>query len=135
MIAEDLMYYLETKGIGTVGTTLFWDFEPDSPDNIITVLDEEGPTIPEADSLQVDIFGVQIIVRNDNKSTAKEISKAIHKMIVGFGGESLINGGDIVSYITINTPPTSIGKDDKGRNKYSSHYNIRTQSTNDSYRI
>lgn len=129
------MYYLESKGLGTVGTNLFWDFEPDSPDNIITVIDEEGPTIPEADSLKVDIFGIQIIVRNDNKSIARNISQAIHKMIVGFGGESLINGGDIVSYITINTPPTSIGKDDKNRNKYSSHYNIRTQSINDTYRI
>lgn len=83
----------------------------------------------------IDMFGVQVLTRNDNYVVAREISLTIHKLITGFGGSSLKSGGNIVSYITVNSPPTSIGKDSKGRNQWSSHYNLRVQSTNDIHRI
>lgn len=135
MIAEDLINYLENEGFGTIGTDLFLSFTPDNPDNSITCVDEIPPTLPESNCLSIDMFTVQILVRNNNYTIAKNQSINIHKKIVGFGGQSLIENGNIVSYITINTMPTSIGRDEKGRSSWSSHYNLRVESENDSYRL
>lgn len=135
MIAEDLMNFLGNEGFGTVNTNLFLAFMPDSPNNCLIVRDMPAPNLSESDSLSVDMYTVQIITRNENYITARDLLQSIHKRIVGFGGESLVVGGDIVSYITINTQPTSIGKDEKGRNEWSGHYNLRVQSTNDTYRL
>ena len=60
MIAEELALYLQTMGHGTQGKNLFLAFQPDSPDNCITVYDESTPA-PEESNPFVDEFGVQII--------------------------------------------------------------------------
>ena len=134
MIAYQLLQYLENQGFGTDGVDLFCDFMPDSPENNITLYNEQAASLPESDSLAIDRFGLQVMVRNSNSNTAMEKIMQIHRLITGFGGESLIAGGNIVSYITLETSPFSLGKDEKGLNKWTGHYNIRVQSINDKYR-
>jgi hypothetical protein len=133
-IAYDLLKYLENEGIGTENLDLFIGFMPDTPFNCISFYDESATTPPESANLAVDVLGVQIISRNSNYHTAGQKLKDIHKFIVGFGGSSLIAGGDVVSYITVETAPFSIGKDENGNNQWTVHYNIRVQSSNDEYR-
>ena len=134
-IAFDMLKYLELKGLGVEGINLFLGFEPESPDNCITIYDESASTIPESACLSVDSLGIQITVRNNNYALAEQISRSIHKRIVGFGGAALVPGGEIVSYLTVETAPNSLGKDIKGRNQWSAHYVVRAESSDDDFRL
>lgn len=134
-IAFDMLKYLELNGLGVEGTNLFLGFEPESPDNCITIYDEAASTIPESACLSVDSLGIQITVRNSNYALAEQTSRSIHKRIVGFGGKALVPGGEIVSYLTVETAPNSIGKDIKGRNQWTAHYVVRAESSDDAFRL
>lgn len=133
--AYELLKYLEIKNIGIENIDLFLGFEPENPKNCITFFDESATTPAESACLKVDIVGVQIMVRNINYFEAENKINNIHKKIVGFGGEPLIDGGNIVSYITVETSPFSLGKNEEGNNQWTAHYNIRIESKNDSYRL
>ena len=134
MIAEELALYLCEKGHGIQNVDLFLGFQPDDLDDCATVYDETSPALGESQALSVDQFGVQVLVRNSSYTTARNALMAIHKSLVGFGGRRFITGGSMVSVVFIDTPPTSIGKDDKGRNEWSAHYRVRVESEGDLYR-
>lgn len=135
MIAEELALYLQARGHGTRGVDLFLNFQPDTPDNCVTVYDESAPLIPESHVLSIDQLGVQVIVRNSSGSTAaRDALKEIHKDLAGYGGEPFVAGGSMVSALYIVTPPTSIGLDNKGRAEWTAHYRMRVESEGDLYR-
>ena len=134
MIAQELAEYLEDEGIGTIGTDIFVGYQPDTPDNCITIYDETAPVLDESQAQKVDLLGVQILVRNKIYLTAGEKAYTIHKNIVGFGGEAFIEGGSVVTDLYVATTPASIGKDTQNRNEWSSHYSMRVQSVGDKYR-
>jgi hypothetical protein len=127
--------WLENNNFGTIGTNIFEDFQPLNPDNCITVRDVSSPAIIESSSLSVDLFAIQIIVRNTVTSTAKAILKNIHKKFMGFGGNALKSGGDIVSMVFVDQAPFSLGKDNKNRSEYEVIYNMRVESINNTYRL
>jgi len=135
MIAEELALYLQSKGKGTQNKDLFVDFQPDEPDDCVTVYNESTAVPNESQALSVDAFGVQILIRNTNNSSAKSKAMAIHKLLVGYGGLPFVEGGEDISVVYIETPPTTIGKDDKGRSEWSSHYRVRVVSKGDEYRL
>jgi hypothetical protein len=135
MIASDFMYWLSNNGFGTVGIDLFENFQPANPDNCITVNDDSVPGLAESSSLSVDLFGINIIVRNSVSNNAKSIIKDIHKRFIGFGGSPLIPGGEKISASYISAAPQSIGKDEKGRTEYTATYNVRVESKDNEYRL
>jgi hypothetical protein len=135
MIANDFIKWLQSKGFGVIGDDLFDTFQPSSPDNCITAFDVDSPGLSESSSLKVDMCGLEIIVRNSSTANGKEIAKNIHKAFMGFGGESLIPGGDTISMIFIDQSPRGMGKDDKGRSEFTVVYDCRVQSRGDTYRL
>jgi len=135
MIAEELALYLQSKGKGTQNKDLFVDFQPDEPNDCITVYDESTSAPSESQALSVDEFGAQILIRNTNNAAARDKAMAIHKLLVGYGGLPFVEGGEDISVVYIETPPTTIGKDDKGRSEWSSHYRVRVVSKGDEYRL
>lgn len=134
MIAEEMALYLQTMGHGAQGKNLFLAFQPDSPDNCITVYDESTPAPEESNALSVDEFGVQIIVRNVSYTHARDKILAMHKDLVGFGGMPFISEGKWVHAVFITTAPTSIGQDEKGRSEWTAHYRVRVESQGDLFR-
>ena len=136
MIADNFIDWLELKGFGTVGTNLFDNFQPDSPDNLISTYDVNAPAISESSSLSVDQYAIQVIVRNTSKELAKYIIKDIHKKFMGFSGR-LIENGELISMVFNDTPPYSIGKDENGRHEYSAFYRFRvvTDASDNDYRL
>ena len=135
MIADNFIEWLEEEGFGVVGTDLFDNFQPLSPDNCVTAFDVNAPQIDESSSLSVDLFGLQVITRNSSKAAAKELAYNIHKYFMGFGGTPLITGGSIISAVFIDQPPENLGKDEKNRTEYAVTYNCRVQSTGNKYRL
>ena len=136
MIADNFTDWLELKGFGIVGTNLFDNFQPDSPDNLISTYDVNAPAISESSSLSVDQYAIQIVIRNTSKELAKYIIKDIHKKFMGFSGR-LIENGELISMVFNDTPPYSIGKDEHGRHEYSAFYRFRvvTDASDNDYRL
>ena len=136
MIADNFIDWLELKGFGIVGTNLFDNFQPDSPDNLISTYDVNAPAISESSSLSVDQYAIQVIVRNTSKELAKYIIKDLHKKFMGFSGR-LIENGELISMVFNDTPPYSIGKDENGRHEYSAFYRFRvvTDASDNDYRL
>jgi len=134
MIAEELALYLQTMGHGTKNVDLFLGFQPDSPDDCITVYDESASVLEESHALSTDACGVQVLVRNQSYTAARDALIAIHQDLAGFGGEPFVSGGKMVHAVFIVTSPTSIGRDDKGRSEWTAHYWMRVESQGDLFR-
>jgi hypothetical protein len=47
VIAQDIATYLAAQGCGTVGTSIFFDFQPEKPAAVLTVYDAGGPSPQE----------------------------------------------------------------------------------------
>ncbi len=77
--ASDIAEYLEDQGHGTVGVDIFAGAYPDSPDNLVTVIQTQGlpPHVVEA----VEFPGIQVIVRNTDYDTAVTNINAIFKLL------------------------------------------------------
>lgn len=135
MIAEELALYLEAKNHGTKNVNLFLNFQPDSPDNCVTVYDTSAPAIDESNAFSVDQFGIQIIVRNIASDEASNKIMNIHKSLAGFGGEKFIKDGVMVHALFITSSPSSIGIDEKGRSEWSVHYRLRVASGENLFRF
>jgi hypothetical protein len=132
MIGEAFMGYLAAEGYGTVGDDLFLGFQPDSPDNCITIYDTSPPVLPESQGLQVDNMTCQILVRNEDYLQASDTVQSIHKGIVGFSGTM---GEFAVTMVFVDQAPASIGLDEKGRAEWSAHYRFRVISKGDTFRL
>lgn len=135
MISEQFCQWLENNGFGIYGTNIFDTFMQNSPDDLICVEDISAPNISESSSLKIDLFAIKVTVRNLITQNAKNIIKNIHKQFAGFGGQSLINNGDIISMVFSDQPIYCIGKDEENRTKYTITYNMRVQSVGDQYRL
>lgn len=118
MKASDMAQYLEDQGHGTVGTDIFYSFQPDTPDACITVLDTGGLApdryIPHAEPT------FQVLVRSTTYDLAEakaeaivtELHDSVHKTI----------GGDYHYYIFLLTEPAAIGRDENGRDEISINF-------------
>ena len=134
MIGQEFAEYLEDQGYGTKGSDLFLGVQPEEPDDCITIFDESVPVNDDMQSVSIDEFGIQIIIRDTTYSGARDTLREIHKQIVGFGGEPLVAGGSGVTVVYVVTPPTSIGQDHVMRYEWTAHYRFRVESSGDTYR-
>ena len=134
MMSNDFIHWLENNSFGTVAVDIFETMHPNSPDNCITVIDVSSPGIAESSCLAVDLYSLQVIVRNNSNTQARNQIKNIHKKFIGFSG-SLVSGGDVISAKYVDLPAYSLGKDDKGRSEYTVTYNMRVESVGDSHRL
>lgn len=132
MIGDAFLSYLASEGYGTAGDDLFLGFQPDSPDNCITIYDTAPPVLTESQGLQVDNMTCQVLVRNVDYLQARDTIADIHHKIVGYDG---VMGNFVVAAVFIEQAPASIGPDEKGRAEWSAHYRLRVISTGDTYRV
>ncbi len=134
MIAEELALYLQARGHATKDVDLFLNFQPDEPDDCAVVYDETAPTPAESHALSVDQFGVQIIVRNNTGTTARDNLRSMHQDLAGFGGQAFVQDGEMIHALFVETAPASMGVDDKGRSEWTAHYRLRVESVGDLFR-
>jgi len=75
-LTRDVAAYLITQGqVTTIGTDIFLDVRPDTPDNLICVFEYAG----EPSDIQDDLSRrIQILVRNKSYTTARAKAWAIH---------------------------------------------------------
>jgi hypothetical protein len=130
MIATEIAAYLTANGY-TTSSAVTVDYQPDSPDNLLTLHNESAPVLPESHALAVDLCGLQVLVRNESNSAARAKAIAIHKELVGLSG--VLSGQSVTDFYVV-TSPAPIGRDSKNRAEWSAHYSYRLLSTGDKQR-
>lgn len=117
MVSEDIMTYLASQAIGVPNTDLFIRQMPDEPDNCITIYDEAGSVVTEAQNYDVDVLGSQIMVRGSYAYASDKILE-IHRHLSGWS----FSGNIEILSTHIQTEPAFLENDDKGRAKFTAHY-------------
>jgi len=139
MIAEHAAVYAEeVLALGVLGTTIFFDFMPETDETIMVFYDGKTWELAESSALSVDQFGVEIYARSRNPILARNKLKAWHKKIMGFSGDMPNQAGDellTVSYVDVDMNIHSLGRDEKNRSVYSARYRFRVMSSGDSFRL
>lgn len=121
MIIDEVAEYLEGELTGyTIGTNLFKAFQPDEPDNCITILDTGGATpdryLPTAEPT------FQILVRNIQYPDAGTICKAIVSALHNKYNLELVSGETYFYAINLMGEPGYIDKDNKNRYEFSMNF-------------
>jgi len=127
MMGEYVAKFLAQKGHGAYGGDIFLGFQPDEVDNCLTVYDESTPVLPESHGLGVDQFGIQILVRDNSYTAARDKAMAVYHDLAAFGGQFEPNAPQVTN-VFVDGVPTSIGKDEKGRNEWTMHFRLRVEN-------
>jgi len=138
MLGESVARYLAAEGHGTFGTDITLGYQPDDASSpgakLITISEESAGVLPESQGYSVDQCGIQVTVRSADYAEARDVCIAVHKQLVGFGGQ-LVAGGSVVTSIMISQYPASIGVDEHLRAEWTCHYTLRFETTGEVHRV
>jgi len=119
IVEADIAAYLATKGYGTVGSTIFVNFLPPTPDNCIIVSGYAGGApMRTHDTSGNEAPSVQIRVRNTSTATARSKIQQIYNTLDGITNTTL-SSTFYLGIESINSGPIPMGKDENGRQEYS----------------
>jgi len=111
MLADDIASYLQTAGIGTVGTSIFIGHMPDAPTNCLALYQYAGE--PPLAVGEIESPRLTVRVRNatylNGQNKARDVLKALHTL-----GEVTINAHRYL-YIRAAGSIAQLGKDHEGR--------------------
>lgn len=121
--AEDVRSIVATGGFGTVGTDLFSNREPDSPDDCVTVYDT-GASKPSELSYTWEYPTVQVRVRakRDAYTVGKGRVLQIMNLLHGFVGSV---GSVKYRLIQVVNGPVPLGEDERGRPRWTFNCEIQ----------
>jgi hypothetical protein len=115
----DIAAYLASKGRGTVGTTIFTNTLPSSPDAVIAIFAYAGQA-PERMScgvLDKPSFQVRVRGAKNGAGAARALIETIFKDLDGLSNITLSG----TAYQSITSPqsgPAPMGEDENGRTEY-----------------
>jgi len=119
-VINDIAIYLQANGIGTIGTDIFLGYQPESPNNSITLYETGGYALDLAGFLRYPTL--QIMVRNTSYSAARtkidSIIALMHRTV-----NTTINSTRYCSIYTT-SDATSLGKDDQNRSLLSVNFEL-----------
>ncbi len=130
MLLPELGTYLQTAGIGTLGTDLFLGELPANPDNCVAIL-EYGGMAPEHDlgttALRYEFPRVQVVVRNTSYATGRLKAQDILGDMAAVANETLTS----VYYLEAAPlqSPFLLERDDNDRWVFACNYQITKAST------
>lgn len=124
---HEILSYLETNGVGEIGTDLFRGTLPDEPDNCIMVIATGG----EAPStyLPIRTRSIQITTRGASYEWAEDKIKDIYYFLHHLGDEAsfVLSGGSDIMDVRAMQEPTNIGKDESNRSIFTCNFLIKTR--------
>jgi hypothetical protein len=119
MLADDIAAYLQTAGIGTVGTDIFVGHLPDAPSNCLAVIQNGGESPEMAGPITGQIERPRLIVRVRNSTylngstKANAVLKALHTL-----GDQTLSGHRYL-YIRAVGSVNQLGRDHEKRSLFS----------------
>lgn len=113
--------YLQTLGLGTVGTNIFVNTKPATPDNLISVFGYAGRA-PERthDGSGNSRPGIQVWVRNASAGTGRSTIESAFNALDGLSNTSL--SGRYFLIVNALQSPEPMGKDENGRTEFSVNF-------------
>lgn len=131
-VLPDLTQLLQTEGVGTVGTDIFMNRRPDSPDTCITLTNYSGEdsrlrgdtNIPADERLSV-----QVAVRSDSYATAQTLAEQAY-VALHFRHKTLASGRRY-AWSKANQLPGFIGVDANDRKLIVFNLRLRRHRTTD----
>jgi hypothetical protein len=124
---DSIAYYLESGGYGTVGTTIFVDWQPPTPSDIVVVTGYSGTDPDRALGQKAGLIQrpkVQVLTRSTDPNTALTNIRAIYSYLEGAAG--FTSNGMYIVYVTPATSgPMCLGKDDNNWMRYTINFEIK----------
>lgn len=125
MIIDEIATYLQEYDSGALGLTkegtnknLFKGFQPDSPDDCVTIYDTGGAESHRDVPIGYPTF--QILVRTQDYPTGSDLIAAIHSALNRKYNETI--GSTYFYYINDLGRPAHIGKDKNNREEFSVNF-------------
>jgi hypothetical protein len=109
--------YLATAGLGTVGTSIFVNTKPATPDNLISVFGYAGQEPERTHDISGNAKpGIQVWVRNTSAGTSRTTIENVFNCLDGITNTTL--SGVFFEGISANQSPEPMGKDENGRTEF-----------------
>lgn len=122
-IHTDIAQHLHNQGIGVLGTSLFYDYLPDtnSGDFSISVYDTSG--LEPDRYIPVDKPTFQVFIRAKDYNTGRAKLAAVYDALNRQKNIQLVPDGTYFYYIFAMSRGGSIGRNDAGWNEFSINFN------------
>lgn len=127
MISEEIADYLQSKGIGTVGTDLFVDHMPDAPDTCIAVFSTGG--LEPDGKYGYDDPTIEIMTRSLNVKTAFDKIASAYNQLQALTNVTLASGTRVINSYALQSNPANIGQDEKLRTRFTQNYHLHVRNT------
>lgn len=117
--AYELALFLQSQGVGTLGTDIHVGTEPELPDECVTLYDTGGGE-PDTDEMDIRRPTVMIKVRSKNYLTAHERQEQIQQLF--FNSLRIVTQWSRFSGVILSSDFISIGQDDSKRHAFTANY-------------
>ena len=122
----DIAYYLQSKGRGTLGSTIFVNDKPTTPDALICVFSYAGsPPDRTYDTSGNARPNIQVWVRGaiNGAGAARTLAETIFNDLDGLANTD-ISGNRYVGIMANQSSPNHLGKDANNRMEYSVNFSV-----------
>jgi hypothetical protein len=120
---SDIATYLQTNGVGTLGTDIFYSYVPGNTTTGVWVLDTAGPT-PDA-YVPTKRPNIQIFVRAVDYDTGKTKFDIIRNLLHKIGNQTI--GNTYFYYILAISEGGHIGRNEAGQDEFSISFDTLIQ--------
>jgi hypothetical protein len=113
--------HLAASGLGTVGTSIFTNYKPPNPDNLLVVNGYAGsPPDRTHDGSGNSHPGIQVWCRDTSAATCRTRIESVFNLLDG-SGNFTVSG---VYFLELNavSSPVPLGKDENGRTEFSQNF-------------
>jgi hypothetical protein len=117
-LVDDVAQYLQTAGLGTIGSDLFESYMPDTVDTGICVLDTGGPA-PDAD-LPTHSPTFQVFIRGSNYITGRAKLDLVRSTLHQLANTQI--GNTYFYYILAQSEGGHIGRNERGLDEFSINF-------------
>lgn len=125
VVIDDVASYLEDQGIGTVGSTIFSSYMPDTQSSTFTIaVFDTGGLLPDP-YLPTKEPTFQVFVRSNDYLTGKAKVDAIRSSLHQKKNLRLTDGGNYYYFILLQGEGGHIGRNDNGKDEFSMNFRAR----------
>jgi len=132
MLADDLAYYLSSGGLGTVGTSVFWDELPDNAATGVVVADtggifpvhtmSSGPSGIGTAAARLERPRVQVMSRAPTYASARALIQDAFNLLDGLQDRTL--NGVRYAWVSAVQSPFSMGRDKNNRSRFACNFDV-----------
>ena len=128
-LIDEVAQYLQTNGIGTLGTNLFESLMPPEANQAVCVIETTGMKPDIEIPLRDPSF--QILIRDIEFDKGRTVADNIRLLLHNFYNSPFVAGGIYVYRCNLVSEGGHIGMDIEGRDMFSLNFNCRTRQPSD----